>query len=64
MYWLRLCTYLRITCNMHVSTKVQTMIQCLDKCSHNYILCEYHYLIVMPHAKSAQGHLTVYADPR
>ncbi len=38
------------------STQVRTMIRCLDKCSHNYILCEYDYLNVKPHAKAAQGH--------
>jgi hypothetical protein len=55
--------YLRVTCNMHVSMQVQTTIRCLDKHSHNYILCEYDYLNVTPHAKVAQGHKTVYADP-
>ncbi len=38
------------------SMQVQTMIQCLDKRSHNYILCEYDYLNVTPRAKAAQGH--------
>ncbi len=56
MYWLRLRTYLGVTCNMRVSTQVQTTILCLDKRSHNYILCEYDYLNVTPRAKAAQGH--------
>jgi hypothetical protein len=38
------------------STQIQTIIWCLDKCSHNYILCEYDYLNGTPRAKAAQGH--------
>jgi hypothetical protein len=56
MYWLRLCTYLHVNCNMHVSMQVRTMIQCIDKRSHNYIICKYDYLNVTPRAKAAQGH--------
>jgi hypothetical protein len=43
---------------MHVCTQVQTTIRCLDKCSHNYNLCEYDYLNVTPRAKAAQSHKT------
>jgi hypothetical protein len=45
--------YLQHACE-YTGTNYDTMSR--DKCSHNYILCKYDYLNVLPRAKATQGH--------